>query len=152
MPRTSHPLDLIIDHPNNMWQSSSLCSFPHLLPNFSSNGFFIILCCVVSFRCQHSVIVTVGGGGAQPQWSCYATEGLTDQAICYVIQPLKALSSCKYIQFWFVPHRKHSVSITATKRLMLLMEIIAVYCENHAKHINTKRGQNTYFLDVTTVL
>jgi hypothetical protein len=32
--------------------------------------------------------------------------------------------------------------ITATSRLMLFREIIAVYCENRTKHTNTPCGQN----------
>jgi hypothetical protein len=51
-------------------------------------------------------------------------------------------------QIQSVPHRKHSVSITKPNRLMLFREIIAVYCENHTKHINTLCEQNKGFLNV----
>jgi hypothetical protein len=37
----------------------------------------------------------------------------------------------------FLTHRKHCISITKTKRLMLFKEIIFVYSENHTKRINT---------------
>jgi hypothetical protein len=33
---------------------------------------------------------------------------------------------------------------------MLFRETIAVYCENHMKHINTLRGQNAEFWYVKT--
>jgi hypothetical protein len=35
------------------------------------------------------------------------------------------------------------VSATETNGLMLLREIIAVYCENYTEHTNTLCGQNT---------
>jgi hypothetical protein len=37
------------------------------------------------------------------------------------------------------------VSATKTNRLMLFMKTVAVYCENHTKHINTLCGQNAEF-------
>jgi hypothetical protein len=36
----------------------------------------------------------------------------------------------------------HYVSATKTNRLILFRETVAVYCENHTKHINTLCGQN----------
>jgi hypothetical protein len=36
---------------------------------------------------------------------------------------------------------KHYVSTTKPSRLMLFGETIAVYCENHTEHINTRCGQ-----------
>jgi hypothetical protein len=39
--------------------------------------------------------------------------------------------------FHFVPHRKHPVSITTANRLMLLREIISVYCVNNSEHTST---------------
>jgi hypothetical protein len=42
----------------------------------------------------------------------------------------------KYLNFLFVPHRKHCASITKTNRIMLSGKLTAVYCENHMKHIN----------------
>jgi hypothetical protein len=39
-----------------------------------------------------------------------------------------------------VPHRKHRLSIIMTNQLMLFREIIAVYCENHKKHIKMAEG------------
>jgi hypothetical protein len=38
------------------------------------------------------------------------------------------------------------VTATATTRLMLFGETVAVYCENHMEHINTLCGQNAVFL------
>jgi hypothetical protein len=49
------------------------------------------------------------------------------------------------MQVQFEPHRKHSVSITTTNRLMLFVERVAVYCENHREHINTLCEQNAEF-------
>jgi hypothetical protein len=40
----------------------------------------------------------------------------------------------------------HYVSATKTNRLMLFRETVAVYCENHAEHINTFCGQNAVLL------
>jgi hypothetical protein len=39
----------------------------------------------------------------------------------------------------------HYVSATNTNRLMLFMETVAVYCENHMEHIDTLCGQNAEF-------
>jgi hypothetical protein len=41
----------------------------------------------------------------------------------------------------FAPHRKQ-VSATKFTRLMLFMDEIAIYCENHAEHTNTLCAQN----------
>jgi hypothetical protein len=60
-------LHLMTDHHHNTRQSSALCSFLHFLLNFSPSKFSIILFCVVSFRCQNSVMVSAGrGGGHSP--------------------------------------------------------------------------------------
>jgi hypothetical protein len=36
-----------------------------------------------------------------------------------------------------IPHRKHLVSITKINRFVIFREIIAIYCENCTKHVNT---------------
>jgi hypothetical protein len=40
---------------------------------------------------------------------------------------------------------RHHVSATKPNRLMLFKETVAVYCENHAEHTDTLRGQNAEF-------
>jgi hypothetical protein len=42
----------------------------------------------------------------------------------------------------YASQKTHCSFITKTNRLMLFREIIAVYCERHAKHINILCGQN----------
>jgi hypothetical protein len=54
----------------------------------------------------------------------------------------------QYVKVEFVPHTKHTVSITTTNRLMLFSEIIAVCCENHAKHISTLFRKNAEVFSV----
>jgi hypothetical protein len=44
--------------------------------------------------------------------------------------------------------KTHHVSATKTIRLMLFGEIMAVYCENYMKHINTLCGKNAATLYV----
>jgi hypothetical protein len=44
----------------------------------------------------------------------------------------------------------HYDSATNPNRLMLIREIIAVYCENHTEHINTLCEQNTEFINIMT--
>jgi hypothetical protein len=44
----------------------------------------------------------------------------------------------------------HYISVTKIDRLMLFIERIDVYCENHAKHANTLCGQNADMLRVKT--
>jgi hypothetical protein len=39
----------------------------------------------------------------------------------------------------------HYVSVTKSNRLMLFRETVAVYCENHTEHRNTRCGQNAEF-------
>jgi hypothetical protein len=39
----------------------------------------------------------------------------------------------------------HYFSATEHKRIMLLGETVAVYCENHTEHINTLCGPNAEF-------
>jgi hypothetical protein len=40
----------------------------------------------------------------------------------------------------------HYVCITKSNRLMLFRETVAVYCENHAEHIDTLCGESVHFL------
>jgi hypothetical protein len=41
----------------------------------------------------------------------------------------------------------HYVSATETNRLMLFMETVAVYCENHTEHTDTVRtSQETHYV------
>jgi hypothetical protein len=47
--------------------------------------------------------------------------------------------------------RMQSASLTGTIKLILCREIIAVYCENHVKHLNTMFGQNAELLNDTIV-
>ena len=43
------------------------------------------------------------------------------------------------------------ISITNTEcSIMLLVEIMTIYCENDTKHINTSCWKNARFCDVTT--
>jgi len=41
-----------------------------------------------------------------------------------------------------MPHNKHIMSLAKIKQMMLLREIIAVYCENHMNHINAMCERN----------
>jgi hypothetical protein len=43
----------------------------------------------------------------------------------------------------------HYFSITKTNRLMLFREIMEVYSQNHAKHVNTPCGQNAGLFNAT---
>ena len=56
---------------------------------------------------------------------------------------------CKInIKLQSVPRSKHFVSVIQTSQLMEHREIIAVFSQNHTKHINTLCGQNVEFLNV----
>jgi hypothetical protein len=46
---------------------------------------------------------------------------------------------------FFLPSRKHPLSIIETSQLMLLRDEIAVYSENRIEHINALCGQNAEF-------
>jgi hypothetical protein len=50
------------------------------------------------------------------------------------------------LKIQFPPNRKTTVSITNTNLLMLLMELIAVYSQNHIKSIMTLCEQNAEFV------
>ena len=52
---------------------------------------------------------------------------------------LLAASLNKIINKYFIPHTKQCLSTAQTARLMLFVYIIAVYCENHTKCLNTAR-------------
>jgi len=52
------------------------------------------------------------------------------------------------VNFQSLPRRKNSVSVIKTNQLMIYKEIIAVFCEIQAKHINTLSGQNVKLLNV----
>jgi hypothetical protein len=41
-----------------------------------------------------------------------------------------------------ISQKTHYVSTTEPNRLILFRETVAVYCENHAEHIDTLCGQN----------
>lgn len=48
-------------------------------------------------------------------------------------------------------HQQHSgaeapITVTKTNWLLLYIERVAIYCENHTEHINTPHGQNGDFL------
>jgi hypothetical protein len=52
---------------------------------------------------------------------------------------------CNISQFCLTSQEAHYVSATETNQLMLFVEVNAVYCDNHTKHINTLCGQNAEF-------
>jgi hypothetical protein len=60
------------------------------------------------------------------------------------INPSKTEFLLNDYKMQFAPHRKQ-VSATKIRRLMLFMDKIAVYCENHAEHTNTLCAQNQSF-------
>jgi hypothetical protein len=48
-------------------------------------------------------------------------------------------------------HKIQRISITNTQcSIMLVMKILAIYCENHMKHINTLCWENARLRNVTT--
>lgn len=59
----------------------------------------------------------------------------------YWVSPSR-ISAIQNVKVQFVLHKNILCYITRHIRLMLFMEIIAVYYKNHAKHINTLFGQN----------
>jgi hypothetical protein len=52
------------------------------------------------------------------------------------------LASMTYMNSIRTSQETHYISATEANRLMLFRETVAVYCENHAEHINTLCGQN----------
>jgi hypothetical protein len=50
------------------------------------------------------------------------------------------------LEILFLHHRKHYICSTKTNHITLFREIIAVYLENHMKHINTLCGQIWFFV------
>jgi hypothetical protein len=75
--------------------------------------------------------------------------------------PVQNVGKTKILLDPLKPKRKNSVrtskrtphfTITEINWLMLLKEIIAVYTENHTKHINTKRrvtdGQSRWYIEL----
>jgi hypothetical protein len=49
-------------------------------------------------------------------------------------------SSSKYLRIQSIPPRKHSTYLTKISWFTPFEEVILVYAEHHAKHINTKCG------------
>jgi hypothetical protein len=94
-----------------------------------------------------------GGGGIENCWALKVPSQYSFVLVTEVcLRGGKALGSkvlgCGLCYEWkfilkirFLPHRKHSVSMTTTKRLMLCRKIASVYCENHTERINTLSGQ-----------
>jgi hypothetical protein len=66
------------------------------------------------------------------------------------INPLKteAQLNTHYLKIQFPPQRKHNATLININLLMMFMEIIAVYFENHTKPINILCEQNADLLNV----
>jgi hypothetical protein len=52
------------------------------------------------------------------------------------------------IRINFLAHMKRYISPIQTNCLILFKKIIAVFCENHMKHINTLCDQNAEFMNI----
>jgi hypothetical protein len=71
---------------------------------------------------------------------------------CFLVDLNRKIQRFSYIIFQFTystAQKTHGMSITKENELLLLKELVAVHCENHAKNVNASCGQ-TALLNVTS--